>query len=149
MWVKPHEFRYRLRTKNGIAIAKQKKQEGTMKILIIDDSPTEAHVVKGFLMKHNMEVLLAHDAESGIQIAKQELPDAILMDVVMPGMNGFQATRYLTKEALTAHIPIIILTTKGAETDRVWGMRQGAMDYLVKPIEEDDLIGRLNALVKK
>ena len=120
-----------------------------MKILIIDDSPTEAHVVKGFLMKHNMEVLLAHDAESGIQIAKQELPDVILMDVVMPGMNGFQATRYLTKEALTAHIPIIILTTKGAETDRVWGMRQGAMDYLVKPIEEDDLIGRLNALVKK
>jgi CheY-like chemotaxis protein len=60
-----------------------------MKILIIDDSPTEAHVVKGYLMKHNMEVLLAHDAESGIQIAKQEMPDAILMDVVMPGMNGF------------------------------------------------------------
>jgi twitching motility two-component system response regulator PilH len=120
-----------------------------MKILIIDDSPTEAHVVKGYLMKHNMEVLVAHDAESGIKVAKEELPNAILMDVVMPGMNGFQATRYLTKDPETAHIPIIILTTKGAETDRVWGMRQGAIDYLVKPIDENDLIGRLNALLNK
>ena len=117
-----------------------------MKVLIIDDSPTEAHVVKGYLTKNDMEVLVAHDAEEGIKIAKMQQPDVILMDVVMPGMNGFQATRYLTKDPQTTNIPIIILTTKGAETDRVWGMRQGAMDYLVKPVEEDDLIGRLRSL---
>ncbi len=120
-----------------------------MKVLIIDDSPTEAHVVTGYLSKHSMEVIVAHDAEEGIKMAKQELPDAILMDVVMPGMNGFQATRHLTKDPVTANIPIIILTTKGAETDRVWGMRQGAMDYLVKPVEEADLIGRLNSLLAR
>ena len=120
-----------------------------MKVLIIDDSPTEAHVVKGYLTKHGMEVLVAHDAESGIKLAKEEQPDAILMDVVMPGMNGFQATRYLTKDAQTSNIPIIILTTKGAETDRVWGMRQGAMDYLVKPVEENELIGRLNSMLSR
>jgi twitching motility two-component system response regulator PilH len=120
-----------------------------MKVLIIDDSPTEAHVVTGFLTRQNIEVLVANNAEDGIKIAQQELPDAILMDVVMPGMNGFQATRFLTRDPQTSHIPIIILTTKGAETDRVWGMRQGASDYLVKPVEENELIGRLNALVKK
>ena len=120
-----------------------------MKVLIIDDSPTEAHVIKGYLAKHDMEVLVAHDAEGGIKLAKEEQPDAILMDVVMPGMNGFQATRFLTKDPQTATIPIIILTTKGAETDRVWGMRQGAMDYLVKPIEENDLIGRLKSMLNR
>ena len=118
-----------------------------MKILIIDDSPTEAHVIKGYLIRHKMQVSVAHDAEEGIKLAKEEQPDAILMDVVMPGMNGFQATRFLTKDPQTSNIPIIILTTKGAETDRVWGMRQGAMDYLVKPIEENDLIGRLNSML--
>lgn len=120
-----------------------------MKVLIIDDSPTEAHVIKGYLARHDMEVLVAHDAEEGIKEAKEHQPDAILMDVVMPGMNGFQATRYLTKDPQTSSIPIIILTTKGAETDRVWGMRQGAMDYLVKPVEENDLIGRLNSLLTR
>ena len=120
-----------------------------MKVLVIDDSPTEAHVIKGYLVRNDMEVLVAHDAEQGIKTAKEEQPDAILMDVVMPGMNGFQATRYLTKDPQTSNIPIIILTTKGAETDRVWGMRQGAMDYLVKPIEENDLIGRLNSLLTR
>ncbi|GIX21957.1 MAG: response regulator [Gammaproteobacteria bacterium] len=120
-----------------------------MKVLIVDDSPTETHVIKGYLGRHGIEALVAHDAEEGIRLAKAEQPDAILMDIVMPGMNGFQATRQLTRDPETAHIPIIILTTKGAETDRVWGMRQGAMDYLVKPVEENELIGRLKALVKR
>lgn len=118
-----------------------------MKVLIVDDSPTEVHVIKGYLENHGIEVLVAYNAQDGIKEAQEQQPDAILMDVVMPGMNGFQATRHLSKDAATKHIPIIILTTKGAETDRVWGMRQGAMDYLVKPVEEVDLVGRIKAAV--
>lgn len=120
-----------------------------MKVLIIDDSPTEAHVVKGYLARQNIEALVANNAEDGIRVAQQEQPDAILMDVVMPGMNGFQATRFLSKDPQTSHIPIIILTTKGAETDRVWGMRQGARAYLVKPVEENELISRLKTLTSE
>lgn len=111
-----------------------------MKVLIIDDSPTEIHVIKGFLEKHNHEVVVAEDGESGMSLASEILPDVILMDVVMPGLNGFQATRALNKDDKTAHIPIIILTTKGTETDKIWGMRQGAADYLVKPVTEADLM---------
>ncbi|MBA3581204.1 MAG: twitching motility response regulator PilH [Gammaproteobacteria bacterium] len=118
-----------------------------MKILVVDDSPTETYVVKTYLEKHHYEVLVANTGEDGVRLAQTELPDAILMDVVMPGMNGFQATRQLTKDARTANIPIIMLTTKGGATDKVWGMRQGALDYLVKPVEEDDLIGRLGSLL--
>ena len=120
-----------------------------MKVLIVDDSPTEVHVIRGYLEKHKIEVVEAYNAEDGIKLAQEELPDAILMDVVMPGMNGFQATRHLSKDPVTAKIPIIILTTKGAETDRVWGMRQGAMDYLVKPVEEGDLVGRIKAVISQ
>jgi twitching motility two-component system response regulator PilH len=96
-----------------------------------------------------MDALVANTAEDGIKVAQLEQPDAILMDVVMPGMNGFQATRFLSKDPKTSHIPIIILTTKGAETDRVWGMRQGARDYLVKPVEENELISRLKMLTSE
>lgn len=116
-----------------------------MKVLIVDDSPTEVHVYKTYLEKAGMDVVVADTAESGIQAAKDELPDVILMDVVMPGMNGFQATRQLSKENSTATIPIVLLTTKGAETDKVWGMRQGATDYIVKPVKEDDLVNRLRS----
>jgi twitching motility two-component system response regulator PilH len=119
------------------------KQENVMKVLIVDDSPTEVHVYKTYLEKAGFEVVVADTAESGIQSALDELPDVILMDVVMPGMNGFQATRQLSKEDSTATIPIVLLTTKGAETDKVWGMRQGATDYIVKPVKEDDLVNRL------
>lgn len=116
-----------------------------MKVLIVDDSPTEVHVYKTYLEKVGIEVVVADTAESGIQAAQQEVPDVILMDVVMPGMNGFQATRQLSKEDVTANIPIVLLTTKGAETDKVWGMRQGATDYIVKPVKEDDLVARLRS----
>lgn len=117
-----------------------------MKVLIIDDSPTEVHVVKQYLLEHDMEVSVAHSADKGIAMAKELLPDAILMDVVMPGVNGFQATRQLSRDNLTGHIPIVILTTKGAETDRLWGMRQGAIDYLVKPVDGDELVKLLKRL---
>ena len=113
-------------------------------ILIIDDSPTEIHVLKTMLEKNGFKAITATSGEDGIAAAKAEKPDLILMDVVMPGMNGFQATRALTRDAETAGIPVIIVTTKDQETDRVWGLRQGAKDYITKPASEPDLIGKIN-----
>lgn len=114
-------------------------------ILIIDDSPTETQIYRGILEKHGHRVSSAAQAEDGIAAAKAEHPDLILMDVVMPGMNGFQATRSLSKDPDTSAIPVIILSNKSMETDRIWGLRQGARDYLVKPAREGDLIDRVNA----
>ena len=109
------------------------------KVLIVDDSPTEVHILKSFLTKDGHDVLVAQDGKAGIEIAEAELPDVILMDVVMPGVNGFQATRKLSRNDSTSKIPVIMVTTKSQETDRIWGMRQGATDYLVKPIKEKAL----------
>lgn len=109
------------------------------KVLIIDDSPTETYKLTSMLEKSGHEVLTAETGEAGIALAKKELPDVVLMDIVMPGLNGFQATRQLTKAPETAHIPVIIVTTKDQQTDRVWGMRQGAKDFLVKPVTADML----------
>src|SRR5512142_678276 len=103
-------------------------------ILIVDDSPTEIHVLTSILTKHGFTVASVNNAEDGIKAAREMKPNLILMDVVMPGINGFQATRQLTKEPETAHIPVIIVTTKDQETDRVWGLRQGAKDYVTKPV---------------
>ena len=110
------------------------------KVLIVDDSPTETYKLTSILEKHGHSVITAENGETGVATAKQELPELILMDVVMPGLNGFQATRQLTKSAETGHIPVIIVTTKDQETDRVWGLRQGAKAYLTKPIEEKNLL---------
>src|SRR5690625_7905185 len=101
------------------------------KVLIVDDSPTENYNLTSMTEKSGHEVLTTETGEDGIAIAKKELPDVVLMDIVMPGLNGFQATRQLTKAPETAHIPVIIVTTKDQQTDRVWGMRQGAKDFLV------------------
>jgi twitching motility two-component system response regulator PilH len=110
------------------------------KVLIVDDSPTETHKLTSILEKNGHTVISADNGEKGVATAKQELPELVLMDVVMPGLNGFQATRQLTKAAETSHIPVIIVTTKDQETDRVWGLRQGAKAYLTKPIEEKQLL---------
>ncbi len=114
------------------------------RILIVDDSPTEVHVLRTMLEKHNYEVDSVDNAEAGIARAKESMPDIILMDVVMPGMNGFQATRAINRDPATQAIPVIIVTTKDQETDRVWGLRQGAKDYLTKPVSEDDLMQKIN-----
>ena len=114
------------------------------RVLIVDDSPTEIHVLQGMLEKNGHAVTTAADGESGIAKAKAEKPELILMDVVMPGLNGFQATRALTKDPDTQHIPIIIVTTKDQETDRVWGLRQGAKDYITKPVDEEELVTKMN-----
>ncbi len=110
------------------------------KVLIVDDSPTETYKLTGMLEKTGHQVITASNGEEGVATAKAELPDLVLMDIVMPGLNGFQATRQLSKSQETSHIPVIIVTTKDQETDRVWGMRQGAKAYLTKPIDEKELM---------
>ncbi len=117
------------------------------KVLIIDDSPTQVHVLTGMLARGGFEVLSAPSGEAGIEMAREEIPDAILMDVVMPGMNGFQATRRLARDLMTRDIPVIIVTTKAQETDREWGMRQGARDYLVKPVTAEELVAKVQAVL--
>ncbi|MRI31555.1 two-component system response regulator [Endozoicomonas sp. OPT23] len=116
-------------------------------ILVVDDSPTELFQLKGMLEKHGHSVLTAENGADGVALCRAERPDLVLMDIVMPGLNGFQATRQLSKGADTSHIPVIIVTTKDQETDRVWGMRQGARDYLTKPIKEDTLIETLGSVL--
>ena len=115
------------------------------KILVVDDSPTERHVLTDLLAKNGYQVLAADSGEQGIALAKQEHPDLILMDVVMPGMNGYQATRTLTRDEATRDIPIIMCTSKNQETDKIWGMRQGAHDYLVKPLDHQVLLAKIKA----
>jgi len=117
------------------------------RILIVDDSPTEMYKLTSMLEKHGHEVLKAENGADGVALARQEKPDVVLMDVVMPGLNGFQATRQLHKEPETEHIKVIIITTKDQETDKIWGTRQGAKDYLTKPVEEETLIKTLNAVL--
>lgn len=115
------------------------------KVLIVDDSPTEVHVLSGYLNKHGFDTETAADGREGIEKARAIRPDLILMDVVMPGVNGFQATRELARDPETASIPIVMVTTKGLETDKIWGMRQGAVDYLVKPVTEAQLVEKVRA----
>jgi twitching motility two-component system response regulator PilH len=116
------------------------------KILIVDDSPTERHALSEMLAKNGYSIVTAESGEEAIAKAKSEMPDLILMDVVMPGMNGYQATRTITREEATKHIPVIMCTSKGQETDKIWGMRQGANDYLVKPIVPKVLLEKIAAL---
>lgn len=116
-------------------------------ILIVDDSPTEIHVLTTILEKQGHTIQTANNGEEGVEKAKEIKPDLILMDVVMPGMNGFQATRQISKNTDTAHIPIIIVTTKDQETDRVWGLRQGAKDYLTKPVSEAELLEKVSTVM--
>ena len=115
-------------------------------ILVVDDSATERHITGGILTKGGYTVTFAEDGESGIAKTKADMPDLVVMDVVMPGLNGFQATRAITTAEATKHIPVIICTTKGQETDKIWGLRQGAKDYIVKPVQQADLMQKIAAL---
>ena len=116
-------------------------------ILIIDDSPTELHLFQNMLEKGGFETLVADSGEDGIRQAEASRPDCILMDVVMPGMNGFQATRKLTHDPRTSSIPVIMITTKDQETDKIWGMRQGAVEYIVKPIGQKELVQKIKTVM--
>ncbi len=116
------------------------------KVLVVDDSPTERYYLGDILRKGGYEVITAENGEEGIGKAHSDRPDLILMDVVMPGLNGFQATRQLSRDPATQAIPVIMCTSKGQETDRLWGMRQGASDYLVKPIDAGALLDKIKGL---
>ena len=113
-------------------------------IMIVDDSPTDTYLLKQMLEKNGFITLTAMNADDGIATARREKPDLILMDVVMPGLNGFQATRELASDPETSCIPVIIVTRKNQEVDRVWGMRQGASNYLTKPVNENSLLELIN-----
>ena len=116
------------------------------RILIVDDSPSQLMGIRRLVEKLGHEAVTAEDGAAGVEAAKRELPDLILMDVVMPNLNGFQATRAISREPTTAHIPVVLVTTKDQDTDRVWGMRQGAKAYITKPFNDNDLaevIGQL------
>jgi twitching motility two-component system response regulator PilH len=115
------------------------------KILVVDDSPTDLQWFRELLSKKGFQVLTADSGEEGVSKTKAELPDLVLMDVVMPGLNGFQATREISKDDATKHIPIILCTNKSQETDRIWGLKQGAKDYVTKPINPDELLGKIAA----
>lgn len=116
------------------------------KVLIVDDSPTDRHMLSEILANAGYTPIIAESGEESILVAKKELPDVILMDVVMPGMNGYQATRTITRDEATRHIPVIMCTSKGLETDKIWGMRQGAHDYVIKPIDAAALLAKIAAL---
>ncbi|UYM18061.1 twitching motility response regulator PilH [Endozoicomonas euniceicola] len=115
-------------------------------VLVVDDSPKELYRLKAILEKNGYNVITAENGADGVALCRREKPDAVLMDIVMPGLNGFQATRQLSKDSETHRIPIIIITTKDQETDKVWGLRQGAKDYLTKPIDEKVLLNTLTKL---
>ena len=109
------------------------------RVLIVDDSPSQLLGIQRLVQKLGHETLTAEDGAAGVAVARAELPDLILMDVVMPNLNGFQATRTLSRESTTRDIPVVLVTTKDQDTDRMWGMRQGAKAYLTKPFSEDEL----------
>ena len=119
------------------------------RILIVDDSPTEMYKLTGMLEKHGHEVLKAENGADGVALARLEKPDVVLMDIVMPGLNGFQATRQLTKDPETGNIPVIVVTTKDQETDMVWAQRQGAKGYLTKPVDEEQLILKVKQILEE
>jgi len=115
-------------------------------IMVVDDSATDMHLLTEMLKKNGYLVSTASSGEEAIAKCKKEKPDAVLMDIVMPGMSGFEATRSISRDPETSAIPIIVCSTKGQETDKAWGLRQGARDYMVKPINEKALIEKLKAL---
>ena len=117
------------------------------RILIVDDSPSQLVGIKRIVEKLGHDTVTAEDGAAGVEAAKRELPDLVLRDVVMPNRNGFQATRSITRDPSTKHIPVVLVTTKDQDTDRVWGMRQGAKAYITKPFNEADLAEVLGQLL--
>jgi len=116
------------------------------KILIVDDSPTERYYLTDILVKHGFSVSTADNGEDALVKMRADRPELILMDVVMPGANGFQVTRSIARDPELAAVPVIICSSKNQETDRIWGMRQGARDYFVKPVDPGQLLARIAAL---
>lgn len=117
------------------------------KVLVVEDSQSEMARFRELLKKNNFEVIEATNGKMGVEMAAKHQPDAILMDIVMPEMNGFQATRQVTRGETTSHIPVVMVSTKNQETDKVWGKRQGARAYLTKPVQEDELLTTIQSVI--
>jgi len=120
---------------------------GMVHVMVVDDSPTDKAYLKQMLERAGFQVLEAGSGQDAVAMARSQQPDCIVMDVVMPGMNGFQATRTLSKDPLTASIPVLVVSSKSQETDRLWALRQGAKEYIVKPVNEVDLISKVKAVL--
>ncbi|TAM09204.1 MAG: response regulator [Nevskiaceae bacterium] len=116
------------------------------RIMVVDDSPTDTAWLKSVLTKAGHEVIAADTGQTAIELARTQLPACIVMDVVMPGVNGFQATRTLSRDPRTANIPIVVVSSKDQPTDRLWAMRQGAKEYLVKPVKDSELVAKIRAV---
>ncbi len=116
------------------------------KILIVDDSPTERYFLADLLSKRGYAVVTAENGEEALLKVRSEKPSLVVMDVVMPGTSGFQATRTLARDPATSGIPVILCTSKGAESDRIWGLRQGAKEYVVKPVDPEELLAKIASL---
>ncbi|MFZ5755479.1 MAG: response regulator [Pseudomonadota bacterium] len=119
------------------------------RILVVDDSPTQLANLVRILESSGHTAITADNGMRGVEVAEQQQPDLVLMDVVMPELNGFQATRKITKNPKTEHIPVILVTTKDQETDKVWGERQGASGYVTKPPNEQELLSKINELLAR
>lgn len=119
------------------------------RIMVVDDSPTDVENLKALLTKGGHTVVVSPSGQDCISRVKQEKPEVVIMDVVMPGVNGFQATRTLSKDPETAHIPVLVVSSKSQETDRLWALRQGAKDYIVKPVNEADLLAKIQTALAK
>ena len=116
------------------------------KILLVDDSKTELHHLSELLARRGYQVRTAANGDEALRRLSEDTPDLILMDVVMPGQNGFQLTRTITRDPRYLGLPVIMCTSKNQETDRVWGLRQGARDYVVKPVKADELVAKIKLL---
>ncbi|HEX7381717.1 MAG TPA: response regulator [Nevskiaceae bacterium] len=117
------------------------------RVMVVDDSPTDTEHIKTILMRGGYDVISADSGRRAINLARSEAPDCVVMDIVMPGMNGFQATRALRRDPATTHIPIVVVSSKNQATDRLWAMRQGARQYIVKPVEEPELLNTVRQLL--
>lgn len=115
--------------------------------MVVDDSPTDQLQLKTFLTRNGFDVIVVGDGAKALELVRAQQPDCVLMDVVMPGINGFQATRALSKDPTTAGIPVVVVSSKGQETDRLWALRQGAREYIVKPVREAELISKLKSVL--
>jgi twitching motility two-component system response regulator PilH len=115
--------------------------------MVVDDSPTDKEFLRQMLTRGGHEVIESSGGLDAITQAKMQRPDCVVMDLVMPGMNGFQATRTLTRDPATAAIPVIVVSAKSQETDRLWALRQGAREYIVKPVREVELLNKVNLVL--